>query len=247
LDYSLQALALANTSGDRRSACRIEMNLGETYRLLGDYSAAQAYAERALTTAQELHDQLHEAGALMNLGALALDQGVLTRSRELAAQALPIARAIENRDGEAFLLNTLGQVQFASGEITAAQETFASALALWQTLEPSPYILQAHAGLGENALRQENFGRARQECNAIFEFLKQYPQRASDPAALAALLTCYRVLRALNDDDASAILTRAYAQLQLRADKISNANLKRSFLENVPTNAAIAREWNTGD
>lgn len=247
LEYSQQALALANTSGDRRSIVRITMNLGETHRLLGNYFAAQTHTERALASARELGDQLYAAGALMNLAAIALDRGALERAREWAEQTLPLVRAIQHRAGEAFLLNTRGSVQVASGEFAAAQETFENALALWQMLEPSPYSLQAHAGLAEIALARGNFQQARRHCDAILEFLNQHPQRAGDPYALAALLTCYHIARTADEPNASALLERAYAELQIRADKISNAELKRSFLENVPANAQIVREWNELD
>ncbi len=180
----------------------------------------------------------------MNLAAIALDGGALEGAREWTEQALPISRAIQHREGEAFLLNTLGRVQAAAGELAAAQETFENALALWRTLEASPYSLQAHAGLAEIALARGNPSQARRECEAIREFLNQHPQRAGDPCALAARLTCYHAARAADEPNASALLERAYAELQTRAGKISSAEFKRVFLENVPANAQIMREWN---
>jgi len=247
LNYSQQAQTLADISGDRRSLVRIAMNRGEIHRLLGNYAAAQTHTERALAAARELGDERHTVGAMMNLAAIALDGGALERAREWTEQALPISRAIQHREGEAFLLNTLGRVQAAAGEIAAAQETFENALALWRTLEASPYSLQAHAGLAEIALARGNPSQARRECEAIREFLNQHPQRAGDPCALAARLTCYHAARAADEPNASALLERAYAELQTRADKISSAEFKRAFLENVTANAQIVREWNALD
>ena len=142
------------------------------------------------------------------------------------------------------MLNTLGQAQLALGELDAAQASFTQARAIWQTLEPSPYSLQTHAGLAEIALAQNDFIRARAECDAIFEFLQAHPNRQGDPAALSALLTCYRVLFAMNDTTARVVLDDAYAQLQTRAEKIADAQMRQSFLENVPHNAEIVRAWN---
>jgi predicted ATPase/class 3 adenylate cyclase len=243
LEMGIQARAIANAIGDRRGVCRIELNLGETFRLLGQYATALAHTADALTRATDLEDLLYQAGAITNTAAIQLDQRDIARAQNSSANALRRAHAIHNGELTSFALNLLGQTQLALGELAAAQESFMDALTIWQTLEPSPYRLQTHAGLAEIALRQNDFVRARAECDAIFEFLKAHPNRQGDPSALAALLTCYRVLFEMNDANARAVLDDAYAQLQTRAEKISNAQLRQSFLENVPANAEIARAW----
>ncbi len=231
--YSRQALAVADSIGDRRSVCRIMLNLGETSRLTGDYAAAEADTQRALAAARELGDRHHEAGALMNLGAIVLDRGDVESARAWAEQALPIARETGHRDVEAFLLNTLGHAQLAAGELEPAQAHFVQALAIWQTLESSPYTLHAQAGLAELAQRRGAAHQALPHVQAILDYASAHPSQASDPAALAAYLTCYRVLRALNDPRAAAVLRNACAHLRERADKLGDPELRRSFLENV--------------
>lgn len=238
-----QARDLSSAIGDRRNICRIDVILGETFRLSGAYAAARGHTESALKLALEINDRLNEGYARMNLAAIALAQNELERARSSARDTLPLTREIQHPEGEGFLLNTLGQAQFALGELDAAQESFTQARAIWQTLEPSPYSLQTHAGLAEIALQQNDLAQARRECDAIFEFLRAHPNRQGDPSALAALLTCYRSAKAANDANARAILEDAYAQLQTRAEKIADASMRQSFLENVPANAEIARTW----
>jgi adenylate cyclase len=240
--HAVQSRRVSEAIGDRRNICRMALTMGEIYRLTGNYAAAQTHNQEALTWALEIHDRLNEDYARMNLAAIALENDEPERARALASDALPLARAIQHRDGEAFLLNTLGQAQLALGELQAAQATFDAALAVWRSLEASAYTLPAHAGLAEIALQQSDAERARRVCGAIFEFLQQYPHRAGEPPALAAQLTCYHVLRACDDTSARAALVRAYEQMQTRADKIGDAELKRSFLENVRANAQLLRE-----
>lgn len=244
LGYSREALEISNITDDRRGVCRAILWSAEVHRLSGDAALARADNENTLTLALEINDRLSEIYARINLAAIALTQNELERAHALVLETLPRAREIQLREGEGFLLNTLGQTQLTLGELVAARESFSNARTIWQTLESSPYSLQTHAGLAEIALRQNDFARAKTECDAIFEFLKTHPHRQGDPTALAALLTCYHVARAMNDLNARALLNSAYAQLQTRAEKISDASMRQSFLENVPHNAEIVREWN---
>lgn len=56
-------------------------------------------------------------------------------------------------------------------------------------------------------------------------------------------LICYRVLQAQQRPEAGALLERAYRGLRERADRIPDEALRRSFLENVASNAAVVYEW----
>ena len=240
--FAEQARDVAAAIGDRKSICYIDLTLGETCSQSGDFSAAQEYTARGLTIALELGDRLTELYARMNFAMIALNRNDWERAHVLTQEALLLAREIQHREGEAFLFNTLGQAQFARGETDAARESFLQALTIWEALEATPYSLEARAGLAEIFLQQHN-ARARSECNAILEFMQQHPNRAGDPSALAAQFRCYRVLDALGEENARALIETTYAQLQARAEKIRDAEMKKSFLENVPANAAIVRAW----
>jgi hypothetical protein len=61
-----------------------------------------------------------------------------------------------------------------------------------------------------------------------------------------AHLTCYHVLGAGDDPRARGILEQAHRLLQERAAKISDAEERRSFLENVAAHREIVKEWNAG-
>jgi hypothetical protein len=57
-------------------------------------------------------------------------------------------------------------------------------------------------------------------------------------------LVCYRVLRANDDPRAEMALATAHRLLQVRAAKIADERLRRSFLENVPDHREIVGEFN---
>ena len=56
-------------------------------------------------------------------------------------------------------------------------------------------------------------------------------------------LTCYQVLVAAGDPRAAEILDRAHTELQKWAARCPDEATRRSFLENVPWNREIVREW----
>jgi DNA-binding SARP family transcriptional activator len=56
-------------------------------------------------------------------------------------------------------------------------------------------------------------------------------------------MTCYRVLQAKQDPRAGEILRRAYDQVQNRADKISDEDIRRSFLENNSWHREVVEAW----
>lgn len=261
-----QALQVARAIDDRQTERRSLANLGEIYRLVGDYGAARSHGERALAMAREQADQLGQEFGLMNLAALALDMGDDEEARRHVGAGLPIARAINHAEGEAFLLNVLGAVQSGAGQSEEAQATFEQALGIWQALDPSPFILQAHAGLAELAgqsplahlaepadraglhdarLGQAGAGaeadgaQAAEHVNAILDYVERHPTQAGDPAALAALWSCYRVLRAGDDPRAPDVLRTARELLTERASRIQDPARRQSFLQNVRAHRAI--------
>ena len=65
-------------------------------------------------------------------------------------------------------------------------------------------------------------------------------QGARDPSQI--FLTAYRVLQRLNDPRADNLLRQGHAHLQACADRISDAALRRQFVENVPVHRALLEE-----
>jgi hypothetical protein len=51
------------------------------------------------------------------------------------------------------------------------------------------------------------------------------------------------VLDAAGDSRAREVLEKGYAELQERANKITDEALRRSFLENVPWNRNLVKLW----
>ncbi len=242
LETGQQARQVATAIGDRRTVCRILLNLGETYRLSGEFALAGQHLYESLAMARELGDQLHQDFALTNLAAIACDLEQWEQANGLVQEALPIAHAIGHRDGTAFLLNTLARIQAANGDLQAAQQTGQQAVEIWESLEPLVYALDAYAGLAEIALETGNLSAAREQVETIIEYLDAHPTQRGAPAALNACLTAWRVLEQSGDARAGDVLQSAYAELQIRANRITDPILRRSFMEKVRVNREIVEK-----
>jgi hypothetical protein len=77
----------------------------------------------------------------------------------------------------------------------------------------------------------------------ILSILETHPALRGAEEPLRVYLTCYRVLRAVDDPRSGELLDAAYRLIQERARKIDDEELRRSYLENVASHREIVAEW----
>jgi hypothetical protein len=63
---------------------------------------------------------------------------------------------------------------------------------------------------------------------------------------LRVYLNCIRVLRAIGDERSGPLLQKAQDLLQKRADRITNDDHRRAYLEATPTNSDISKLYGLG-
>jgi hypothetical protein len=134
------------------------------------------------------------------------------------------------------------------GELSAAAEAYTESMHLRRELGQDSLAIDDLAGLARLAMDQDNTEQALAQVEEILAWIEtngldgiEYP--------LQVYLTCYHILSATANDEATAIerandiLTKAHTALLERADDISDAALQRKFLENVKTNREIVSLW----
>jgi hypothetical protein len=92
------------------------------------------------------------------------------------------------------------------------------------------------------SLAQGNLAQAQAQVEEILSHLETRTLDGTEEP-FRVYLTCYRVLRANQAPHAKDILNTAHRLLQKRAAKISDAEMRRSFLENVAAHREIVREF----
>ncbi|MBN1583784.1 MAG: hypothetical protein JXA89_23965, partial [Anaerolineae bacterium] len=129
----------------------------------------------------------------------------------------------------------------------AAAEAYDKALHLRRELGQHGLAIDDLAGLTRISLAQAETKRALAQADEILAWIDangtggiEYP--------LQVYLTCYLALQeaertTANQERAGAILVRAHAMLMEQAARISNEELRLTFLENVKTNREILAIW----
>jgi tetratricopeptide (TPR) repeat protein len=105
-------------------------NLGENYRMLGQFTRAIDLFEQALAIARQIGDRQNEATYLGNLANSYDDLGQIPRSIDLHEQALAIDREIGDRANEATELGNLALRYAALGQFTRSIDLYEQALAI---------------------------------------------------------------------------------------------------------------------
>ncbi|MDB5098670.1 MAG: guanylate cyclase, partial [Cyanobacteria bacterium RYN_339] len=111
----LEAIALAETLGDRARVGRMLTHLGRCHQVLGRFPQALDCCERALTLSREFDDLDAAIRTQIQMGRIRLFMGDLPRATEHAESALSLARETgdSTKIGEA--LGILGYFYVASG------------------------------------------------------------------------------------------------------------------------------------
>ena len=110
-----EALAHAETAGDRLAQAQAQNMLGVLARNDGELELARAELERSLAAARELGDDPAQAAALNNLALVRRDAGELPEALELTVEALGLCAAYGDRHREAALENNLADLHHAAG------------------------------------------------------------------------------------------------------------------------------------
>jgi hypothetical protein len=114
-----------------------------------------------------------------------------------------------------------------------------------QKLGEHHLAMESLAGLAHVALDQDDLDRAQAQVGQILSFLEDNTLEGTEEP-FRIYFVCHQVLRANQDPRAREILVSAYDLLQERAAKITDAELRRSFLEEVPAHQEIVHEFEAG-
>jgi len=172
-----------------------------------------------------------------------LPWGTSAEARKYGEQALHLAREIGEPCAESFAFYTLGGLYRDVGDHAASRQCYEQPLSLWDRIGSPGATKELLAGIAWAELGLGEMGQAQAHVAEILAYLDAGGFLDIDGRPLMIYLTCYRVLVAAGDPRASEILTSAHTELQEQAARIPDDALRRCFLENVPENREILREW----
>ena len=100
----------------------------------GNYAAARAQFQTALTIRQQIGDRAGEANTQHQLASIELDQGNYAAARTQFQTALAIYQQIGDRAGEANTQHQLASIELDQGNYAAARTQFQMALTIYQQI-----------------------------------------------------------------------------------------------------------------
>jgi predicted ATPase/DNA-binding SARP family transcriptional activator/Tfp pilus assembly protein PilF len=244
-----RALRISREIHDRQSESWALSYLGQTLANQGAYERARDCLAQAIAISREIGDRQSEGWELLSMGLVAHHRGEVDAAQALAEQALQIAAALEDRSQRATALTQLGHGLAARADLVQAEHAYQRAVDLRRALAQPHATLESLAGVARVAIARDDLHAAM----ATVEQIMLHLETASDARRkghglegadepLRVYLTCYRVLHAAGDARAQDLLNSAHDWLQQQAAAISDAGLRRSFLENVPAHREILAE-----
>jgi tetratricopeptide (TPR) repeat protein len=245
--YSESALHLKMMIGDRIGARIAHSTLGDIAWHFGQLADARQHYESACRLSEEADDPPGRCEDQVNLARLTYREGNYTVAREHSKQALALARGLNDANIQGDALLCLGHAALGIGNYTEAITAYTECLVLRRALHQEHLIAEPLAGLAQACLCQGDIAHARTCVDELLPHLtadtvqsRRTLQGARDPSQI--FLTVYHVLQRLDDPRADSLLRQGYAHLQACADRISDAMLRRQFVENVPVHRALLEE-----
>ncbi len=240
--YQEQALAIYREINDREGEAAALINLGIVSLYQGDYAEGRAYQEQSLRISRETGDRRGEVEGLVYLSLLCHHLGDDEAAQRHGQEALEIAQDISDRRNRSHALTHLGHALAGLARLEEATAAYQQALALRRESGEHHRAMESLAGMARISLAQGDLILALSQVEEIMSYLETSALDGMDEP-LRVYLTCYRVLRANQDGRARSILTTAYHLLQERAARISDAQMRRLFLENVTAHQELVSEW----
>jgi tetratricopeptide (TPR) repeat protein len=212
--------------------------LGDLNRVGGRTAESRRWYEECLDATAELHYDYLAADALCGLGLLALREGDPEAALTSFAAAMEAGRRASSpleesrgRLGDAFALTDLGRFD-------EARTSFEMALRQADELDLPKARLECLAGLAELLGRR---GQHRQAGELLHQVVPQldvpHLEGTMDPGR--TIRSCWRALAGFDDARADDVLRLADRWLQEMAARVGTEELRRDFLEGVPTHAEL--------
>lgn len=215
----------------------VRLRLAKLYDELGLFDAAQILYYHTLAYFEQEQNFYYQVVAQHGLGCLQYTKCNLLLALEHLNAALQLTRQHTIPYFEYIVLVDLGYTLAALGDAQAAA-CFEEPIRLGEPKQRYNTVGRAYIGLAKVALQQNEHAQA---AAAVEAALTQWHKGDTDRADLCRFYWhCYEVLQALGDPRAQVILQQGYTALMRMAEMLAKPLLRRSFLENVPINRALA-------
>jgi predicted ATPase/class 3 adenylate cyclase len=241
--YYQESLSIVRQIGDQVGKRFTLLNLGRNCLWTGDHENARKNIEASLSLTRDSNDQRGISTGMVNLSCLFLATGNVEEAHVQAQQALDHSFDHGLPSPQGWSHHILADVHQALGQFDLAIEHYQSALEIRLALGEAGEAIDTRRGLAETFLKKGDLESAQVQTQAILDYFQEHDHYGLDEPA-KVMLAGYRVLEAVQDPRALAVLERGYKLLQECAANLEDEHMRRSFLERVPANQALVEAWN---
>ncbi|MEZ4709623.1 MAG: tetratricopeptide repeat protein [Caldilineaceae bacterium] len=235
------ALKIQEMINDAWTKQLILNELGILYMMVGKWNQAKLNLEMGLKVTEEIGSESGKAYILCNLGQVLRDSGQTLRAEEYLLSCLRLAQTLGNEHLEAICLGDVALLYLQQNKMNQAIEYAQDSLKKFRLLNldesvPSVLLIIAMANLFLSN-RQE----AETNLNEALRILRDANAEELDFPHRDYWM-CSQIFRQLdNEKMAVQFLHSAYTLLIQQANRITDPEMRRSFLENVPHNRVILK------
>jgi tetratricopeptide (TPR) repeat protein len=228
LAHYKSALKLDQALGERAQVALKLANIGQCYLDLGDLERAESYLARALKLAEQTGDLSAAADAAVTWGQVKLQRGDPKAAIALFERGLQVATDNRERYHEVRAREYMALAHLQAGDPADVALEMARSATEWA--RKMPMMVGMIYGLTFQALALSKLGR-HAEAIAASEEAMQLEQTTRIDGLEHVLRWRAEVLAAADRQEAArAAIARASAEVQTKADKLRDPELRKTYL-----------------
>ncbi|MEM7134382.1 MAG: tetratricopeptide repeat protein [Chloroflexota bacterium] len=241
--YYSEALSIQQALGNRWEEVNIWNSMGVSYQELGDYFQAQNCLQKGVDLAIEIGDEVGVAYLLDNMGLVAHDSGNFVKAVEHQSNGIAIARKHAEKHLITNYLYHMSMTNLRLGNLELATEQVQTSLTLRQELRMRLSTTGNLATLGEIYLSNNKLLQALEYAEMAISILDECHGEGPEFSQQDYFI-CSRIFEAAGQAiRAQAALQSAYELIMTRAGRITDPNLRQSFLTEVAINREIVKKY----
>jgi len=242
IDLFSRCIMLKRQEEDKRGEGIALGNVANVYRDLGRYRTAREHYARSLTIHREVVNRPYEASTLIDLGDYFRIQELPDSARACYEQAAVLSRDV----GESFYLTMarmmLAKVDLDRGRFQRSCDSLASAIVAFRQLGDKQMLAVAS---GWYALSKVHLGGHREVEQEIASVEKLGSELPAGSVSLPIVWNLHTIFTLLGDSSkAITYLEKAIREMNALSEKITDRDLRQSYLTQVRDNREIAAAWN---
>jgi tetratricopeptide (TPR) repeat protein len=238
-----QQVGLNQRLGSKMLEIVASTNLGYNYVLLGQFDKGQEILQDAVSLSQDIGAKRWSGFSKLNLGLAYYRNGNNQQALKTLKQGHEELIKIGELFGEGSGHTYLGLVYEQTGDFESASRHYDESCKKFNEMQMVGYAMDAEAGLARSLLAKGETELAKLHNDAVFTSLEE-DSGGTMEFLIMAILGCHAIFEALDSGEkAKQSVELGYQALMQNADKISDEEWRKGYLQNIPEHKRMIKLW----